>query len=499
MKNLKLVFFSFIFCIPQFTFGNWGSKIPTDIGATCFKSSANTYYFFKGNQYWEKKVGKAVSGPKSIRSGWGTNMPTNIDAACFKSSANTYYFFKGNQYWEKKVGKAVSGPKSIRNGWGTNMPTNIDAACFKSSANIYYFFKGNQYWEKKVGKAVSSPKSIRNGWGANMSINIDAACFKSSANIYYFFKGNQYWEKKVGKAVSNPKFINLSKWMSSINDNISIAALSIPGTHDSGADYGAALPSSPIHIPIPLANSYTKTQSKSIKKQLNAGIRYLDIRCKKVGNVFRIHHAVFYQNKTFEDILKDCKKFLEANQQETILMRLKGEDQSNKLDKSIFKKYQNKYPNIWYEGTTIPTIGEVRGKIVIIDLASLGKGIPWKDIDNQDKYDPKVHKNNMHKKWSFVYNHLEKSMKNSSNNKIFANHLSAAGTTTDFRNFNDLLLMVPRPPTPKDFAEYCLPKAQQYLDSRAGRFGVIIMDFPTQKICNSIIQTNFLFEGNRDL
>jgi hypothetical protein len=64
-----------------------------------------------------------------------------------------------------------------------------------------------------------------------------------------------------------------SNWMSYMPD-IEISRLSIPGTHDSGArEFSDITPDSAVI-----------TQTLTIREQLDAGVRYLDIRCRHIAN-----------------------------------------------------------------------------------------------------------------------------------------------------------------------------------------------------------------------
>ena len=101
-------------------------------------------------------------------------------------------------------------------------------------------------------------------------------------------------------------------WMSFLKDETKISALSIPGTHDSGATSGGSL---------------GQCQSDDIKTQLEAGVRFLDIRVKAVNGVLKVYHGIVSMNLSFEeDIMDICKTFLAENPGETILMSIKNED-----------------------------------------------------------------------------------------------------------------------------------------------------------------------------
>ncbi|WP_228453080.1 hypothetical protein [Chryseobacterium sp. CH1] len=76
--------------------------------------------------------------------------------------------------------------------------------------------------------------------------------------------------------------VQMNSWMAGLQDNISLSKISIPGTHDSGA-----------RIDAPVVSGTAKTQDLSIAEQLNAGVRFLDIRCRHIDNSFTIIMGLF--------------------------------------------------------------------------------------------------------------------------------------------------------------------------------------------------------------
>lgn len=185
-----------------------------------------------------------------------------------------------------------------------------------------------------------------------------------------------------------------SNWMSAIDDNKSFAHISIPGTHDSCARQNA----SGQMIDIMIATQYERC---TISQQLLDGIRYLDIRCCVSDGVFTIHHGKTYLNINFGDVLKECESFLKNHCTEAIIMRIKQENSSVPDSRfiEIFNTRYKYYHHIMYAESSIPTLGKVRGKIVILSNVKSLPGIPWNLIKVQDDYRvirvidklPKVH------------------------------------------------------------------------------------------------------------
>ncbi|MFF5422426.1 phosphatidylinositol-specific phospholipase C domain-containing protein, partial [Streptomyces misionensis] len=115
-------------------------------------------------------------------------------------------------------------------------------------------------------------------------------------------------------------------WMAAVPDGTELRALTIPGSHDSGARYGGP---------------WTECQNTTIAEQLNSGIRFLDVRCRVTGGSFAIHHGASYQNMMFGDVLVACRDFLAAHPTETVLMRVKQEysEESDATFRAVFDDY----------------------------------------------------------------------------------------------------------------------------------------------------------------
>ena len=149
--------------------------------------------------------------------------------------------------------------------------------------------------------------------------------------------------------------------MSRIPDNTSLAELSIPGTHDSGALHDAPWP----------ATDSAKNQDKTYREQLDMGVRFLDIRNNNYGDEFLIYHGIVYQEHKFDHVLEEVDKFLAANPSETIIMGIKKEgadtDSTRSFEATLMWYMKESHAkDRWYTGTTIPNLGDVRGKIVLI-------------------------------------------------------------------------------------------------------------------------------------
>lgn len=265
-------------------------------------------------------------------------------------------------------------------------------------------------------------------------------------------------------------------WMAEIPDNIPLNKLSIPGTHDTGALYGGRI---------------CETQGWTIKEQLDTGIRFFDIRCRRAGNVFAIHHGFCFQNIYFGGVMEDVANFLAKSPGETILMRVKEEhfpiSGSDSFQK-IWNRYLGKYGSLFMPdlGNRIPQLGEVRGKVVVLRNAAFeGFGIPYEGTvtDIQDYFRVYRSKTNyprgpdsvsLRQKKKFVREYLTRAQGSSKIVLNFASGSTGLFPDTVARKTNVFVYdMIGRVTEPKTT-------------------GVVIMDFPGEKLVYRILKTNFV-------
>lgn len=205
-------------------------------------------------------------------------------------------------------------------------------------------------------------------------------------------------------------------WMAKLGNGARLSQLSIPGTHDTMSHYGGDI---------------AQTQSMDLATQLKSGIRALDIRCRHLNNAFRIHHGIIDQQATFDDVMKAVTAFLAAHPRETVLMRVKEEydAKGNSRDfAATFADYLGKYPDkFWKYTSDNPTLGEVRGKIVLLQNFTSGTqyGIKWDSLKIQDDFSVKTNWD-LEGKWNKVSAQMDAAKANGGN-AIYVNFLSASG------------------------------------------------------------------------
>ena len=180
-----------------------------------------------------------------------------------------------------------------------------------------------------------------------------------------------YDMKKNDATVSSLDWITYSSyvdgpcWMKYVDDNKFLDELSIPGTHDSGT--------CSVDNDTEPQSSQVKCQQDYIPTQLLEGIRYFDIRLGK-GDDPGIDHGDYYLLKKdayfmhLSDVIGYFKTFLNENPTEALVMLVsRGNDEAT--DESVttaFAKVLDDNPKLFYTSSRIPTLHEVRGKIVLL-------------------------------------------------------------------------------------------------------------------------------------
>lgn len=271
--------------------------------------------------------------------------------------------------------------------------------------------------------------------------------------------------------------------MGHIRDEVKLSDLSIPGTHDSGAIFGAK---------DPVYNRYTQCQEWSIRQQLDNGIRYLDVRCRCTGTSFAIHHGPYFQRLMFGDILKDCREFLSENPSETLLMRIKEEQEPEKGSmgfKAIFEKYVQACDVQWYTGHephNYPTLGAIRNKIVVLDNApeDLQTGIKFNECNRQDTF----HLGNYDQKFELIINQFKAAMAKESD-QLFLNHCTATALSS---NIGDLIIGTFQAlKGPRQFSDHLNPRVLEYLFlNECQHLGVVVFDFPFEELVREVYLSN---------
>lgn len=157
-------------------------------------------------------------------------------------------------------------------------------------------------------------------------------------------------------------------WMKYVDGNKYLDELSIPGTHDSST--------CSVDNDTEPQTSLAKCQQDYIPTQLLEGIRYFDIRLGKDNENGDpgIDHGICYLLKKdggfihLSDVIGYFKTFLNENPSEALIMLVsRGNDEAT--DESVTTAFANVMDNnsdLFYTSSHVPTLNEVRGKIVLL-------------------------------------------------------------------------------------------------------------------------------------
>ena len=193
-----------------------------------------------------------------------------------------------------------------------------------------------------------------------------------------------------------------ANWMSSIDENLSLNQINIPGTHDSGTFDISVLTTngfleevakrSPAALTVSeIMQDLGQTQDLDISEQLNSGIRYLDVRLAtnndqpdklylSHGDTIPVIETLPCMNTKkggylyFDDVINECVYFLSNHRKETIILHLAEERIVQKttdnysLGQLITKStvLNILYSNYFYIGDKIPKLKDAQNKIVIV-------------------------------------------------------------------------------------------------------------------------------------
>ena len=292
--------------------------------------------------------------------------------------------------------------------------------------------------------------------------------------------------------------MNLRCFMADIDDSSDVLSLNLVGTHDCVTQY--------VQLPY-----LSRCQDKSIREQLDIGIRGLDIRTQSKDERLKMLHG---KAKAFnspnhlsaqmdmEDVLRQCYAFLDDNPSEAIVFQFKND--SNKEMEKCFDNLYNTYivpdSERWYLGEGSPILKDVRGKLILIRRCKkddgkqypLGTGIDFSHWVEQDEAVPEPlilktsgdspmtflvqdrFKYKPEPRWSECVLPFLDSM-TPFNGGYVINYISTAGGLKG----------------PHNNASYINSQFMNYNLKKGIYYGLIYMDFPTPELVEKVVKTNF--------
>ena len=255
-------------------------------------------------------------------------------------------------------------------------------------------------------------------------------------------------------------------WMKDIPDNTKLSQMTIPGSHNSCSLFGICC---------------ARTQTWTLVEQMRAGLRFFDIRLRRIDNTLRAYHGFVDQKETFNSILVYAFDFLDKNPSETIIMEIISEYEPKNSTKSFIDLYEEDtkiYTDkiISYNNKDI-TLGEIRGKILVIKVFEGNTSrIPNFLIQNSWSVNFRCYLNKKKRK---IKENLNRAI-TINDTQIFLNYLSAS---------SDYAMM-----TPYTAAKQCNEIPMKY----HGRLGIVVADYPGEDLIEHLINQNFLAKEEND-
>lgn len=277
-------------------------------------------------------------------------------------------------------------------------------------------------------------------------------------------------------------------WMSYVDDEASLTALNIPGSHDSGAAFVCC-------VLKPLA----QTQKLSIREQLDAGVRFLDIRIarnKESNELMIVHGVVNTYTKNgkrlkMKDVLCDVEDFLEDNPTETVIISYQAEggllDSASSSFYQLVDEMRERFDKdedklLINRGAKSPRLGEVRGKAILM------KSNVYQKVEDHFE-------STAAQKWDYLQPYFDNATEmdlsgdayftrgygaDSSPRVLYSSCTNGTGLSTN----------------PKKAAKIINPKLMNYSFNAGYYYGWIYMDFVTADLASRIYQTNFAALGS---
>ena len=267
-------------------------------------------------------------------------------------------------------------------------------------------------------------------------------------------------------------------WMSKVSDDVNILDLSIPGTHDSGAQHS-------------IADVAGKCQDLSISSQLEIGVRFLDLRLQLVNDEFRVVHSFVDQDLKFETVVKDLYLFIKNYSSEFLIISIKEDNSAVNstisFDQALIKALKP-YEDVFVlnESKLPKTVGEARSKIYILSRFSGDVGIPayfgWNDDDSfilddlyiQDNYNI----SDIEEKKTDILNTIKYA--NDNPNKLVI-------------NFTSCYLDPGFPPTYAGTTALAInPWLKEEISKNNDKLGIMLIDFIDEELSKAIYMRNIV-------
>lgn len=265
-------------------------------------------------------------------------------------------------------------------------------------------------------------------------------------------------------------------WMSKVSDDVNILDLSIPGTHDSGAQHS-------------IADVAGKCQDLSTSSQLEIGVRFLDLRLQLVNDEFRVVHSFVDQDLKFKTVVEYLYSFIKNYNSEFLIISIKEDNSAVNstiaFDQALIKALKPYEDVFMLNESKLPkTLGEARSKIYILSRFSGDIGIPayfgWNDDDSFELDDLYIQDNynisDIEEKKTDILNTIKYA--NDNPNKLVI-------------NFTSCYLDPGFPPTYAGTTALAInPWLKDKISKNNDKLGIMLIDFIDEKLSKAIYMRN---------
>lgn len=298
--------------------------------------------------------------------------------------------------------------------------------------------------------------------------------------------------------------INYSNWMKDLDDNLFLARLSIPGSHNACTSGMSGLYES------------AHCQTYTIAQQLEKGVRMFDLRPRWDGSNMYIYHGIAKTSVKFNDALNTLCTFLDQHPDEFLFVIMRHEEdgattsQKNAWPEQMYNCLNAKRSYMIDYSPTL-TVKEMRGKLLVMSRNSYNNGPigaylngggdnsvydrdivgpsgAFMHITTQDMYDV-AESGQLANKQTEIKNLLNRSIsENEADYRLYMNHTSGYSKKT---------LGISTAAGVQECAKTCNKTIVDYMPGKVGPMGFIMMDFAAddtyygKQLVDLIINNNF--------
>ena len=282
--------------------------------------------------------------------------------------------------------------------------------------------------------------------------------------------------------------IDYLNWMQSLDDNLFLCRLSIPGAHDAAT---SSCSSSGI-------TGSAHTQTFTIAQQLEHGVRMFDLRPAWDGKDLTIFHGIVTTGVKFKDALTTLCNFLDAHPNEFLFVIMRheddGESDSQKAEwPNQMGKYLSEKKEYIIDYSPTLTVRDMRGKLLVMsrntyeggpiggylngdgdnstyDRTLSGTSGAYMYMSTQDMYDVAA-SGQLSQKVSAIKSLLSRSMAEKEY-RFYLNHTSGYSKKTSvfgftFSSYEGV----------QECSRTCNKAMIDYMKGKTGPMGFILMDF----------------------